>query len=76
MHNALEITGPVELQVQQMWNRPFKVVWGDFPGMLQAQIQDPAVKRIAEEWPTGGVDQVRDVLWSPRSRGRLLRLID
>ncbi|MCW2805129.1 MAG: hypothetical protein JWN06_3346 [Propionibacteriaceae bacterium] len=76
MHNALEITGPVQLQVQQMWNRPFKVVWGDFPGMLQARIQDPAVKRIAEEWPTGGVDQVRDVLWSPRSRGRLLRLID
>jgi hypothetical protein len=76
MHNALHITAPVSTEVQQMWNRPFKVVWGDFPGALHAQIKDPAVQRIAERWPTGGVDQFRDLLWSPRSRSQLLRLFE
>ena len=54
MHNALQITEPVPTEVHQMWNRPFKVIWGDFPGALSAQIKDPAMKRIAERWPTGG----------------------
>jgi len=74
MHNALHITAPVSTEVHQMWNRPFKVVWGDFPGALHAQIQDPAVQRIAERWPTGGIDQVRDLLSGPRSRSLLLHL--
>lgn len=77
MHNALHLTPPVSTQVQQMWNRPFKVLWGDFPGALRAQIQDPAVKAVAERWPAGGVDQVRDLLLGPpRSRGQLLRLFE
>jgi hypothetical protein len=76
MHNALKITPPVRPEVHQMWDRPFKVIWGDFPDLLRARIQDPGVKRIAEQWPTGGIAQVRDVLWSPHSRKRLLRLID
>jgi hypothetical protein len=59
-----------------MWDRPFKVVWGDFPGALQAQIQDPAVKSIADRWRNGPVDQLRDFLWPPRTRGLLLRLYD
>jgi hypothetical protein len=75
-HNALEITPPVQIGMQQMWNRPFTVPWGDFPGMLKAQITDPAVLRIADQYPTGGIDQVREILWNPRSRRRLVRLFD
>jgi hypothetical protein len=76
MHNALHITQPVATEILQMWDRPFKVLWGDFPDALAAQIQDPAVQRIAEQWPTGGVDQFRDLLWDPRRRRLLLRLFD
>jgi hypothetical protein len=74
MHNALHLTAPVATEVLQMWDRPFKVLWGDFPGALAAQIQDPAVRRIAEQWPIGGPDQFRDLLWDPRHRRLLLRM--
>lgn len=76
MHNALRITPAVSTHEHQLWNRPFKVLWGDFPGALHAQIKDPKVKRIAERWPAGGVDQFRDVLLGPRSRGLLLRVFE
>jgi hypothetical protein len=76
MHNALQITEPVPTQAHQMWNRPFKVLWGDFPGALCAQIKDPAMKRIAERWPSAGVDQVRDLLRGPRLRRLLVQLLD
>jgi hypothetical protein len=75
-HNALRITPPVSLDVEQMWGRPFKVVWGDFPTALAAQIQDPAVKAIADRWPVGSIDQLREILWFPADRPRLLRLFD
>ena len=76
LHNTLGITPPVRIEVQQMWNRPFPVPWGDFPGMLKAQLRDPAVLRIADRYPTGGVDQVREILWTPRHRRRMLGLFD
>lgn len=76
MHNALGITDAVPTQVHQLWNRPFKVVWGDFPGALRARIQDPTVKQIADRWPAGGVDQFRDVMLGPRFRKALLRLFE
>lgn len=76
MHNALQLTAPVTAAVERMWNRPFKVAWADFPGLLRAQIQDQAVLSIAERWPTGPVDQFRDLLWPARSRRILLRLFD
>ncbi len=76
MHNAMHITEPVRIGVDQLWDRPFTVVWGDFPGALSAQIQDPVVKRIAERWPTGGVDQLRDVMPAARSRQLLLRVTE
>jgi hypothetical protein len=76
MHNALHITQPVATEILQMWDRPFKVLWGDFPDALAAQIQDPAVQRIAEQWPIGGADQFRDLLWDPRHRRLLLRLFE
>jgi hypothetical protein len=76
MHNALHITQPVATEILQMWDRPFKVLWGDFPDALAAQIQDPSVQRIAEQWPIGGVDEFRDLLWDPRRRRLLLRLFE
>ncbi|WP_112246126.1 DUF4037 domain-containing protein [Kribbella monticola] len=75
-HNALQITPPVPLGVEQLWDRPFEVTWGDFPTALAAQIQDPAVKQFVDRWPAGSIDQVRDVLWFPSERERLLRLFD
>ena len=76
MHNALQLTEPASTDVEQLWNRPFKVVWASIPDLLQAQIQDPAVLSIAERWPVGPVDQFRDLLWPPRNRSLLLRLFD
>ena len=76
MHNALQLTDPVSTNVEQIWNRPFRVAWADFPGLLRAQIQDPAVLSIADEWPVGPVDHLRDMLWPARNRRVLLRLFD
>lgn len=76
LHNRLEITAPVTTGVEQLWGRPFKVVWGDFPGALVAQINDPEVRRIAERWPVGGIDRIRDVLWAPRDRRQAITLFD
>jgi hypothetical protein len=76
MHNALRLTGPVTTGIEQMWDRPFKVAWADFPGLLAAQIQDPAVLSILERWPVGPVDQFRELLWRPDNRTLLLRLFD
>ena len=75
MHNALNLTPPVATEVEQMWNRPFKVLWGDFPGALAAQIKDPAVKELAERWPTGAVVRVKDLLWPRGTRPRLLEFV-
>ncbi|GAB2649583.1 DUF4037 domain-containing protein [Kribbella swartbergensis] len=76
VHSASGITAPVPTEVEQMWGRPFKVVWGDFPGALLAEIKDPEVRRIADRWPVGGIDRVRDVLWSAHDRRQLLAVLD
>src|SRR3954454_10259302 len=65
MHNALRLTDPVVTDVEKMWDRPFKVAWADFPGLLHARIKDPAVLTIAERWPTGPVDEIRELLSPP-----------
>ncbi len=76
MHNALELTEPVVTEMVQMWDRPFRVAWADFPGLLQAEIHDPAVLSIVERWPVGPVDQFRDLLWPARNRRALLRVFE
>ncbi len=76
MHNALQITDPLSTEVEQMWDRPFRVAWADFPGALRAQIRDPEVVGIAERWPVGPVDQFRDLLWPASNRRALLRIFD
>jgi hypothetical protein len=72
LHNRLAVTTPIELGVEQMCGRPFKVVWGDFIGKLATDIQDPAVLRIYERWPVGGIEQIRDTLWKPVDRRQAL----
>ena len=77
LHNRLEITAPLELGIERMCGRPFKVVWGDFPGALAAEIQDPEVRRIAVRWPVGGIDYVRSVVpWKAKDLRQLVGLLD
>ncbi|NUR99273.1 MAG: DUF4037 domain-containing protein [Kribbellaceae bacterium] len=76
LHNRMTVTPPVELGVEQMWGRPFKVVWGDFIGALSADLEDPFVRRIAERWPAGGIEEIRDVLRKPAERRQVLALLD
>ena len=64
--NDLEITPRLTLEPVRMWERPFTVMWADFPGALSASISDPQVRDLVERWPTGGIDQVRDILWAPQ----------
>lgn len=75
MHNALGVTEPVTTGIHQMWDRPFRVHWGDFPGALKAEIKDPDVQQIAERWPAGGPDQLRELLWAARDRTKLLGIL-
>ena len=72
--NDLEIAPRLTLEPVRMWERPFTVMWADFPGALSASISDPQVRDLVERWPTGGIDQVRDVLWAPRSRTKVRNL--
>ncbi|MFD3400966.1 DUF4037 domain-containing protein [Kribbella sp. NPDC058693] len=68
LHNRLGITEPVELGVEHLVGRPFKVVWGDFIGALWDGIRDPEVRQVAERWPVGGLDEIRNLLWKARDR--------
>ncbi len=72
--NDLEITPRLTLEPVRLWDRPFTVMWADFPGVLSAAISDPQVRDLVERWPTGGIDQVRDILWAPRSRIKVREL--
>jgi hypothetical protein len=76
VHNALGLTEPAVTRVVQMWDRPFRVAWADVPELLHAEISDPEVLRIAERWPVGPVDRLRDQLWPAAERTSLLRLFD
>ncbi|MBC7870620.1 MAG: DUF4037 domain-containing protein [Chitinophagaceae bacterium] len=58
MHNALHLTPPLSTQVSSFFDRPFQVIHGDkFVDALLAQIQDPAVRQIAQNTHIGAVDQ-------------------
>jgi hypothetical protein len=69
--NDLEIAPRLALEPVRMWERPFAVPWADFPGALSASIRDPQVRDLLERWPTGGIDQVRDILWVSRFRTKV-----
>ena len=72
--NDLEIAPRLTLEPVRLWGRPFTVMWADFPGALSASISDPQVRDLVERWPTGGIDQVRDILWAPQSRIKVREL--
>jgi hypothetical protein len=72
--NDLEVTPRLTVEPVRLWERPFTVMWADFPGALSASISDPQVRDLVERWPTGGIDQVRDILWTPRSRIKVREL--
>jgi hypothetical protein len=74
--NDLEITPRLTLEPVRMWERPFTVMWADFPGALSVAISDPQVRDLVERWPTGGIDQVRDILWAPHSRIKVRELAE
>ena len=76
LHHARGVTRPVPVQEERMWDRPFAVLWGDFPGALAEQIEDPEVRGIAERWPVGGPDRARELLWDARHRSLLRPLFD
>ncbi|HTE72562.1 MAG TPA: DUF4037 domain-containing protein [Actinomycetes bacterium] len=76
LHNASGITDPVPVHEERMWDRPFAVLWGDFPGVLAEAIEDPEVRGIAERWPVGGPDRAREQLWDVRRRSLLRPLFD
>jgi hypothetical protein len=76
LHNRLELTEPVELGVVQLCDRPFTVVWGDFPEALAERIQDAEVRRIAERWPVGGIEQLRNALWRAVDRRQVVELLE
>jgi hypothetical protein len=76
LHNRRDITAPVELGVEQLCGRPFKVVWGDYIGALAVELEDPAVRRLRERWPVGGIDEIRNVLWKPADRRQALELLE
>lgn len=61
-HNALGITEPLPVSVASFFDRPFRVIHlhADFAGAIRQQIQDPAVKRLAERRLIGGIDQWSD----------------
>jgi hypothetical protein len=71
LHNRRGITPPVTLGIEQMCGRPFKVVWGDFPRALSDRISDPEVRAIADRWPVGGIERVRDQFWKPVDRRKV-----
>lgn len=73
LHNNAGITAPVPTRIERLWDRPFGVLWGDFPAALRQQITDPEVLHLLEDFPAGGIDRPRDVLGIPRTR--LLRLV-
>ncbi|WP_152362392.1 DUF4037 domain-containing protein [Microlunatus speluncae] len=60
--NALGVSDPVPTEIVRLWDRPFRVLWGDFPGALQARIRDPEVRALVSRFPAGGIDRVREVL--------------
>ena len=73
--NDLEITPRLTLEPVRMWERPFTVMWADFPGALSADHR-PQVRDLVERWPTGGIDQVRDILWAPQWRTKVRELAE
>jgi hypothetical protein len=61
LHIVLGLTEPSRTAVRDFFGWPFRVIaLHGFTEALLARIEDPAVRRIAERPPIGGVDQFSD----------------
>ena len=76
MHNALDITPPLDGRVSAYHDRPYRVIHADrFAAATRAAIADEAIKQIPGD--IGGVDQFvdsTDVTDRPELCGRLRAL--
>lgn len=72
--NNLSITAPLTLEATRLWDRPFTVMWADFPAALSPLITDLTAKDLLRRWPAGGIDQVRNLLWAPSHRTTVRQL--
>jgi hypothetical protein len=61
MHNVLGITESLPTEPSTFHDRPFKVIqaWR-FAEAISAKIQDPLLRRLAEQTPIGSIDQFSD----------------
>jgi hypothetical protein len=79
-HNALKLTEPLPEKTASFFGRPFRVIaQNGFAQALLKQIQDPAVKRIAERPLIGSIDLFSDnvdLLSNPSWRGKLHQLYE
>ena len=61
MHNALELTPPVQCEPTRFSERPFTVSRsGAIARALQKEIRDPSVRAIADRWLIGSIDLFND----------------
>lgn len=61
LHNQLGLTQPMPEQSRQFFGRPFQVIaLHGFADALLSQIQDPAVKQIAQRRAIGSIDLISD----------------
>ena len=61
MHNALEITDPLPVEVSSFHKRPYQVIHGErFAEALVAQISDTALRHLGTDRLIGSIDQFSD----------------
>jgi hypothetical protein len=79
-HNALKVTEPVPGKVTFFFGRPLRVIaQNGFAQALVKEIQDPAVKRIAQRPLIGSLDLFSDnvdLVSDPSWRGKLRKLYE
>jgi hypothetical protein len=61
MHNTLEITDPLPVEVSSFHNRPYQVIHGErFAEALVAKIGDPLLRQLGTDRRIGSIDQFSD----------------
>jgi hypothetical protein len=61
LHNSLGITGKLDTNVSQFFDRPFTVIGGNrFCSALREEISDAKLRRVLENHPIGTIDQFVD----------------
>ena len=78
MHNQLQLTPALSVEVESYYNRPYRVIHADrFAEAIQATITDPAIIHVPA--PIGAIDQFvdsTDVTEHPRFCRRLTVMFD